>query len=496
MQTAKLPGELSSSEKKIFALLQEVAEDHGVTVRVAGGWVRDKCLGQQSDDIDVCVDVMSGQEFALKVAERLPGKHSVATVSANVEANKHLESAILKIEGIEVDFAQLRKETYDANSRNPVVEPATAEEDARRRDLTINALFYNLHTEKVEDFVGGLQDLNQRSANTPIDPLSTYLEDPLRIFRAVRFAARFDLRVHPALLGAAKDSRVQDALVHKVSRERIWVELAKMLAGPNFDFGVSLLDSFGLRDLLLVPTEEQMAEAEKLHPTAKWGFGFSGWDMEQNNPYHTETVWGHTLVALGWARKNLPNDGRFIRNLSLVFHDIGKCDVCSQQMKNPNHSQYIQHEISSAVAADVMLRDLKAPNDIRKRVVKLVRYHMRLHLLPEHSEKGVRKVLADIGYEDWRNLVEMSMADSMGKATAELNPKYAKFDEYVQKFVKQTGGRSKVKPPLNGKEVMTLLSLTPGPKVGEVMRAFEEKLLEAPAMNKEEAASWLTATFQ
>lgn len=170
--------------------------------------------------------------------------------------------------------------------------------------------------------------------------------------------------------------------------------------------------------------------------------------------------------------------------------------LLGQQMKQPDHAQYIQHEISSAVVADVMLRDLKAPNDVRKRVVKLVRHHMRLHLLSASSEKGVRKVLADIGYEDWRNLVEMSMADSMGKNRSELNPKYAKFDEYVQKFVKQTGGRSKVKPPLNGQEVMTLLGLTPGPKVGEVMRAFEEKLLEVPAMSKEEASSWLTATFQ
>lgn len=495
MKTAELPGELSSSEKKVFALLREVAEDHGATVRVAGGWVRDRLLGHQSDDIDVCVDVMSGQAFALKVAERLPGKHSVATVSANVEANKHLESAILKIEGIEVDFAQLRKETYDANSRNPTIEPATAEEDARRRDLTINALFYNLHTEKVEDFVGGLTALEKALIDTPIDPLKTYLEDPLRIFRAVRFGARFGWGVNPLMLDAARDSRVQDALFRKVSRERIWTEFSKTFAGPNPDFAAYLMEKFGLRDLFLVPTDEQMAEAETLHPSAKWGFGFSGWDMEQNNPYHTETVWGHTLKALKWANDNLAK-GNLIRNVSLLFHDIGKCDVCSQQMKKPDHAQYIQHEISSAVAAEVMLRDLKAPNDVRKRVVKLVRYHMRLHLLPEHSEKGVRKVLADIGYEDWQNLVEMSMADSMGKANSELNPKYAKFNDYVQKFVKQTGGRSKVKPPLNGREVMTLLSLSPGPKVGEVMRAFEEKLLEVPTMSKEEASGWLTTTFQ
>jgi len=272
---------LTFEENMIFELLRTVVARRApnTTVRVAGGWVRDKLLGLESKDIDISVDNMSGKDFALLTRQWMKDCHMkvkpVATVDTNVEANKHLESAILPIHGIDVDFVQLRKETYDEDSRNPQIEVfVTAEEDARRRDLTINSMFYNLNTGEVEDFCGGLDDLENRVARTPIDPLRTYLEDPLRILRAIRFAARFGLHVDPQMFAAARDPQVQEALVKKVSRERIWTEMSKFMVGRMAYYAVELIHSFGLRDLLLLPTDEQLDRANKASDDWKWKVGF------------------------------------------------------------------------------------------------------------------------------------------------------------------------------------------------------------------------------
>ena len=484
---------ITSTEENIFSLLRKVALEYNVTVRVAGGWVRDKLLGLESDDIDVCVDTMSGESFALLVAAALANGKKVAKVSANTEANKNLESAILRIHGVEVDFAQLRKETYDEESRNPEVEVGvTPLEDAQRRDLTINAIFYNLMTQEVEDWVGGARDLQMKIARTPIDPLRTYLEDPLRILRAVRFIARFDLQVDPALAKATCDERVQEALVKKISRERIWTELSKILSGPNVPYAMEVIHWFGLRNLLLVPTDEQLKRANQVSDL--WTQGFCSWDMEQNNPHHSYNVWQHTLAAMRWANENLSKEDTLIRNLALLLHDVGKCDVCSQQV-GKDKTTYHGHERSGAVLADEILQDLRAPNDIRNRVVKLVRQHMRLHLLPKGAHVGLRRVYRDVGPEDWKNLVDMSQADSMGKVDAELDSKYVEFDQYIQEYSQKLNGKAEVKPPLDGNEVMELLGLQPGRQVGIVMAAFKEELLQCPDMTPEEAKTFLLETF-
>ena len=499
---------LTPEEKRIFALLRRVVECRApnTTVRVAGGWVRDKLLGLDSKDIDICVDNMSGKDFALLTRQWMKDCHmkvsEVATVDANVDANKHLESANLTIHGVDVDFVQLRKETYDEDSRNPQIEVGvTAEEDARRRDLTINSLFFHLNTGEVEDFCGGLSDLENRVARTPIDPLRTYLEDPLRILRAIRFAARFGLSVDPQMFAASRDKRVQEALVKKVSRERIWSEMSKFMVGPRMAYAVELIHSFGLRDLLLRPTDEQLGRANKASGDRKWRVGFDtqGWDKDQNNPHHTFGVWEHTVAALKWLEENpvesKDDTNKLIRNIALLLHDMGKCDICSQQVHPEGWSTYHEHEISSAFAADEILRDLTAPKEIRERAVKLVRNHMRLHTMPQKAKAGLRRVLRDVGVEDWDNLVEMSKADSMGKLHNELDPKYDHFDSYIKEFVESIGGASEVKPPLNGHQIMQLLGVKPGPIVGQVMGALKEKLLQKPGLTEEEAVEFVS-TFR
>jgi len=493
---------LTTTEQSIFKLLTDTIESkaEGTVARVAGGWVRDRLLGMKSNDIDICVDNMSGAAFANLVLEHMKESgvktsRKVTTVDANTEANKHLESAILPISGKAVDFVQLRRETYDDESRNPEIEVGvTAAEDAMRRDLTINALFYNLNTKKVEDYVNGLEHLENRVAVTPVDPIRTFLEDPLRILRVIRFAARFKLSLKPDIIEAAKDERVQKALLRKISRERIWAEFSKFMSHENFLQAVKLMKKMGLRDLLLSPTKEQLERVKKRqdkYTKKKWIEGFGDWDMDQKNPYHNLNLWSHTVAALKYLSGLEPED-RMITSVAMLFHDIGKCDACSMQTYPDGKHSFKEHELSSAIMTDEILKDLRAPNEIRTRVVKLVKNHMRLHQLPVNSKTGLRRVIRDVGREDWVNFVCMSKSDSMGKKAKGLDPKYDQFNEYALEYMDTLDGESsEVKPPLNGHEIMQLLDIKPGKAVGDVMNSLKEQLLICPEMTKDEAVEFV-----
>jgi tRNA nucleotidyltransferase/poly(A) polymerase len=204
--------------------------------------VRDKLLGTASHDIDTAINAMTGEAFVLRLRDYCVEashrrQHALAdddigrlhTVARNPERSKHLETSTIKLCGLDVDFVNLRKETYTAESRNPVVEFGTAEEDALRRDASVNALFYNLGTGQVEDFVGGLADLERGLIRTPMEPLQTFMDDPLRVLRLVRFASRLGFRIDPAAEAVMGDERVLGNLRVKISRERIGVELEKMM---------------------------------------------------------------------------------------------------------------------------------------------------------------------------------------------------------------------------------------------------------------------------
>jgi tRNA nucleotidyltransferase/poly(A) polymerase len=222
----------------------EKKRNEPLVLRWAGGWVRDKLLGIESHDIDTAINNMTGETFALRMAEmsRLPEiqkAHDLSpddvgrlyTVAKNPEKSKHLETASVKLCGLDVDFVNLRKETYTDDSRNPQVEFGTAEEDALRRDATVNALFYNLMTEKVEDFTGGLRDMEAKLIRTPMEPFQTFTDDPLRVLRLIRFASRLEFTIDPEVEAVMGDARVLDALRLKISRERVGIELEKMLKG-------------------------------------------------------------------------------------------------------------------------------------------------------------------------------------------------------------------------------------------------------------------------
>ncbi|KAL8793698.1 MAG: hypothetical protein Q9195_003747 [Heterodermia aff. obscurata] len=238
---------LTEVESQIRQLLLDTS-DHIATLngyqrpelRFAGGWVRDKLLGLPSDDIDVCIDNLTGYKFVILMQDFVNATYdaekaknilgTLAKVDANPDKSKHLETTIMRVFRLHLDFVNLRKEVYDENSRTPTMTFGTAEEDALRRDSTINSLFFNITSSEVEDFTGrGLQDLEHKIIKTPLAPYETFRDDPLRVLRHIRFASKLGFTIASVDEQAMGDPDIQAALKLKISRERIGVEIEKML---------------------------------------------------------------------------------------------------------------------------------------------------------------------------------------------------------------------------------------------------------------------------
>jgi tRNA nucleotidyltransferase (CCA-adding enzyme) len=261
--------ELDTDERHLFDTLQQVAMalEQGtvagqtapkqVQVRVAGGWVRDKILGLQTHDVDIALDTCTGVEFAtvlkhhVEVQQKQQQQQNnrssplsqqkvcgrIGVIAANPAQSKHLETATMKIFGIEVDFSNLRHETYAEDSRIPETVMGTALEDAYRRDFTMNSLYYNLHTQSIEDWTRrGLQDLlDSKIVQTPLEAYQTFHDDPLRVLRAIRFAVRYGMELSQDLMQACIHPQIHMELHRKVSRERVGKELEGMLSGKHAD---------------------------------------------------------------------------------------------------------------------------------------------------------------------------------------------------------------------------------------------------------------------
>ncbi|KAG8744926.1 CCA tRNA nucleotidyltransferase, mitochondrial, partial [Ceratobasidium sp. 428] len=238
------------------------AEYSGVECRIAGGWL----LGIPSNDIDIALANIMGVPFAEKLQAYMISKDlmkrldlgsgsrsgTVAIIGRNPEQSKHLETARMKVLGHEVDFVNLRSETYAEDSRIPIMEIGTPLEDALRRDITINALFYNIHTRSVEDLTGkGINDLRDGIVRTPLAPLETFRDDPLRVLRCVRFSSRFGFKIVEEAANAMQEQSIQDALISKISRERVGEEFTKMLKGTSPLLSLSTIDTLNLYTSIL-----------------------------------------------------------------------------------------------------------------------------------------------------------------------------------------------------------------------------------------------------
>ncbi|KAK7237740.1 CTP:tRNA cytidylyltransferase [Aureococcus anophagefferens] len=230
--------ELTKEEAELVEVLCAAAAPTGTTVRICGGWVRDKALGRVTKDVDVALDNVSGAAFAARVSEALAARggdrgSNIGVIAANPEQSKHLETATMRLCGIEVDFVNLRSESYaDAgDTRIPTMTFGTPEQDALRRDFTLNALFFNVHSRAIEDYTKrGWDDLRTGIMRTPLEPRVTLLDDPLRALRGVRFASRYCFALEQGFVGACLLPEVRAALLAKVSRERVGKEVWGALA--------------------------------------------------------------------------------------------------------------------------------------------------------------------------------------------------------------------------------------------------------------------------
>lgn len=273
-----------------------------IILRFTGGWVRDKLLGVGSQDIDVAINKMTGEHFGLKMIEYLnisgnaakyglepkveddgkiggkeksrkiaPGLHKI---EANPEKSKNLETATTKIMGVDLDLVNLRKETYNEISRNPQMEFGTPEEDAMRRDATVNAMFYNLNTCQIEDFTGrGFQDMEAKIIRTPLEPYQTFKDDPLRVLRLIRFASRLNYTIDPDTEKAMSNQEIGEVLKIKISRERVGIELEKMLKGPNPLMALSLIDRLGLYETIFTdPTRDLRSKPDTTYFSLAFAF--------------------------------------------------------------------------------------------------------------------------------------------------------------------------------------------------------------------------------
>lgn len=495
--------QLNDTENKIFGVLLAVSNQlpqHPV-LRVAGGWVRDKLLGRDNKDIDVAIDNMSGAEFAGAVVDYMrsvgEATKNVGVIKSNPEQSKHLETATTFIYGLPIDFVNLRTETY-ADSRIPDMKAGTPEEDALRRDLTINALFYNINTGKIEDFTGkGIEDLKNGIIRTPLEPIQTFKDDPLRALRAIRFASRYGFKLDPALIEAAKDPGVKEALKSKISRERIAEELRGMLKGPNPALALELAKELDLRDELF-PRPEGLRE----------------WDMDQNNPHHELNLYDHLVKVVRsmnalLKKHDVKGDERIILLLGAFFHDMGKFEPSIHGLKELGDrivSTYHGHEPHSKRIAEHIMKELKMSNDEVEGVLRLIEPAGNIENMVRAMDKGqspTRKALSKLVQtlgDTWKHAVYLAMADEASKKKGgpeldetEIGGHYKLMDMIEQD--KAVSNAHKIKPLLNGNEIANLMGVKPGPALGVVSRALAEWHLSNLEATKQDAIEFIKKEF-
>ncbi len=397
---------------------------------LVGGVVRDELLGRPlPPDVDI---VTEGD--ALQLAHWL---HMQGITDHLPLTFPRFGTAMVHIRGVQFELVTARRESYTADSRKPVqVQPASLREDAFRRDFTVNTLMRNLHTGELLDLTGtGLNDLQAGLLRTPLDPLITFEEDPLRAMRAARFAAQLDFEVEPNTRDAMRQKAHR---LQIISKERIRDELTKLLQAPVVTKGLRLLMDTGL-------LEQFAPELARMKGVMQ-------------NQYHLYEVWEHTLKAL----ENLPPDASLVLRLAVLLHDVGKPPTRTQDAKGVH---FYGHQNVGAQIAEDLLRRLRYSNDIVEDVVRLVRLHMRPGEYDyTWSDAAVRRLIRDAGplLNDLLSLVRADIAAS--------NPAMPKANiEALEERIRMLTTREDVQAldsPLTGKEIMQLLHLKPGKQVG------------------------------
>lgn len=426
---------------------------------IVGGSVRDELLGlPEPPDIDIVLESDAG-ELATYLVEK-----QISQITP-VEYPR-FGTALVMIEDVKVELATTRSESYVRESRKPFVQPATLEEDALRRDFTCNTLLKNVHTGEIKDPLGvGLSDLKERILRTPLDPNQTFRDDPLRMLRAVRFKNRYRFRPTLEVLDAVRQEAQR---LRIVSAERIRDEVSRMLSHSSAAASLSDLMEFRLLD--------------QFWPEFREGVG-----AEQGG-YHDKDVWDHTLDVID-ELVQYNEQPSLLLVLGALFHDIGKPRV--RTIEDADRVRFFGHEVVGAEMTRQMLVRLRFPNQMVEEVEMLVRHHMRLGSAVPFTDSAARRLRRDLG-DLVDPLLELCEADA--KAIGRI-PKPIDF-EHIRMVLKESVQKissQQLKSPLTGDEVMSILHIKQGPKVGQWLSRLSDAVVEgeiAP-VNKEDAKRWL-----
>lgn len=491
---------LNETEQQFFRVINEAilnSEEGSIyrscEVRVAGGWVRDKVMGLENHDIDIAVSNMNGAQFATFLNDYLKQlnieTHTVSVIQSNPEQSKHLETATVQMLGMSIDFCNLRKEVYEDHSRIPTQEIGTPEEDALRRDLTINALFYNVLTGHVEDYTQhGLAHIREKIICTPIDPRITFKEDPLRILRAIRFTCRFEgFVMDDALIDAATSESVLHAFANKISKERIGIEFTGILKSRRPELGIYYIVLFGLHPIIFKTPFEI-----SLHYPERQSIHYERQALRILRSFDTETF-RQTIGVVNINRYTFLLSAPFSPYVGLTYKVKSKVFPVTHYM---------------------IVECLKLSSDDSKRVSQsLLAFHEISNLLVQLNQSGndigtldrvvIGQILRRIGIH-WFEAILLACLPHLPKFDSDidkiqLDPIFEKMDPYIETCLvlrqyiihQNLVGVWDMKPLLNGHDVMKLLQIKAGQQLRLILEEQINWILKNPNGTIEECTQWL-----